>query len=110
MRWVLHHEVYTGTDVRGKRSTNDTEGSRIPNAFPPIVSTADFTKAQENMASQSPKNPHPRRVANRCVLSRLARCETHERSMTTRGSNKTHGYYTCGVIIDRGVGGCDTPR
>ncbi len=110
VRWMLRNEVYTGTNVRGKRSNKDIEIDRVPNAFPPIVSTEDFNKVQEKMASKSRANQHPRRVASRYVLSGLVKCEKHQRAMTARGSNLKYGYYTCGVITEQGADSCDTPR
>ncbi len=108
---LLHNEVYTGTNIRGRRSNKDLAVVKAPGAFPQIVTEAEFREVQRKMAEKSPQKQHPRRASSSYLLSGLIKCQTCDRAMNAKGGKSgKHTYYVCHTLSQQGAGSCDTPR
>ncbi len=109
--FILRNEVYTGTLVWGAKAKDDADPVRVEDAFPAIVSRAQFRRVNSRMRSRASKTTHPRRIARSYLLSGLVkcyRCETLLSGQDAKGG-RFH-YYVCQSLIKRGKGACDTPR
>ena len=111
VNFILRNEVYTGTLVWGAKAKDDAEVVRVEEAFPAIVSTAQFRRVNSRMRSRSSKTTHPRRIASSYLLSGLVRCYRCETLLSGQDAKggRFH-YYVCQSLIKRGKGACETPR
>ena len=111
VNFILRNEVYTGTLVWGAKAKEATDLVRVEEAFPAIVSKAQFRRVNSRMRSRAPKTTHPQRIASTYLLSGLAkcyRCKTLLSGQDAKGG-RFH-YYVCQSLIKRGKDACDTPR
>ena len=74
VNFILRNEVYTGTLVWGAKAKDEVDPVRVEDAFPAIVSKAQFRQVNSQMRSRASKTTHPRRVASSYLLSGLVRC------------------------------------
>ena len=72
---ILINESYTGTLVWGTHSKDNAEPVRVEQAFPAIVTKAQFSRVNKLMRSRAPKQSHPRRVGSTYLLSGLIKCK-----------------------------------
>ena len=108
---ILRNEVYTGALVWGTRAKDKTPPVRVEDAFPPIVSQAQFRRVNKLMESRAPKKVHPRRVGSSYLLSGLVKCQTCNRALSGQDSKSGRfAYYVCQSLMKRGSGACDCPR
>ena len=111
VNFILRNEVYTGTLVWGAKAKDEADPVRVEDAFPAIVSRAQFRRVNSRMRSGTSKTAHPRRVASSYLLSGLVRCYRCETLLSGQDAKggRFH-YYVCQSLIKRGKGACDTPR
>ena len=84
---------------------------RVDDAFPAIVSKAQFNRVAKLMRSRAPKVVNPRRVASPFLLSGLVKCKTCRRALTGQyAKSGKFAYYVCQTLMKRGSGSCDIPR
>ena len=84
---------------------------RVENAFPAIISTAQFNRVSKLLRSRAPRIVNPRRVASHFLLSGLVKCKTCRRALTGQGSKYAQfTYYVCQTLMKRRKGSCDAPR
>ena len=108
---VLTSETYTGTLVWGVKAKDKAPPVRVADAFPAIVSPAEFAKASEILQAKAPDRMHPRRAASHHLLSGLLKCETCHKALTgQRAKSGRFAYYVCQSLLKRGQGTCDAPR
>ena len=108
---ILINESYTGTLVWGTNSKDNAEPVRVENAFPAIVTKAQFSRVNKLMHSRAPKQSHPRRVGSAYLLSGLVKCKTCNRALSGQDAKSGQfAYYVCQSIMKRGKDACDTPR
>ena len=108
---ILINETYTGTLVWGVNAKDGADPVRVDDAFPAIVSKAQFTRVAKLMRSRAPKIVNPRRVASPFLLSGLVKCKTCKRALTGQyAKSGKFPYYVCQTLMKRGSGSCDTPR
>ena len=80
--YILHNEAYTGTLIWNGRVTgngivkkiNSEDIARMENAFPAIITEADFKKAQLAISARGPKVIQPRAITSNHLLSGLLKC------------------------------------
>ena len=111
VNFILRNEVYTGTLVWGAKAKDEADPVRVEEAFPDIVSKAQFRRVNSRMRSRASKTTQPRRAASSYLLSGLVkcyRCETLLSGQDAKGG-RFH-YYVCQSLIKRGKGACETPR
>ena len=108
---ILINETYTGTLIWGVNAKNGADPVRVENAFPVIISTAQFNRVSKLLRSRAPKVVNPRRVASPFLLSGLVKCKTCRRALTGQCSKYVQfTYYVCQTLMKRGKGSCDAPR
>ena len=108
---ILINETYTGTLTWGVNAKDGADPVRVENAFPAIISTAQFNRVSELLRSRAPKIVNPRRVASPFLLSGLVKCKTCRRALTGQGSKYAQfTYYVCQTLMKQGKGSCDAPR
>ena len=108
---ILTNEAYTGTLIWGANADSNAEPVRVDNAFPDIISKAQFSRVSKLMRSRAPKITHPRRVGSSFLLSGLVKCHRCRRALAGRYSSRgTFPYYICNSVMKRGAGACDSPR
>ncbi len=108
---ILINETYTGTLIWGVNAKNGADPVRVENAFPAIISTAQFNRVSKLLRSRAPRVVNPRRVASPFLLSGLVRCRTCRRALTGQGSKFAQfTYYVCQTLMKQGKGSCDAPR
>ncbi len=108
---ILVNETYTGTLIWGVNAKDGADPVRVDDAFPAIVSTAQFNRVAKLLRSRAPKVVNPRRVASPFLLSRLVKCKTCRRALTGQCSKYTQfTYYVCQTLMKQGKGSCDAPR
>ena len=78
VNFILRNEVYTGTLIWGAKAKDEADPVRVEDAFPAIVSKAQYRRVNSRMRSRASKATHPRRIANSYVLSGLVRCNRCE--------------------------------
>ena len=84
---------------------------RVDDAFPEIVSKAQFDRVAKLMRSRAPKVVNPRRVASPFLLSGLVKCKACRRALTGQyAKSGKFPYYVCQTLMKQGSGSCDTPR
>ena len=83
---------------------------RVEEAFPAIVSKAQFQVVNKPLRSRASKATHPRRIASPYFLGGLVKCYRCKTAFTGHGaeSGRFH-YYVCQSLIKRGSGSCDSP-
>ncbi|MDE2836547.1 MAG: recombinase family protein [Chloroflexota bacterium] len=111
VNFILKNEVYTGTLIWGAKTKDEADPVRVEEAFPAIVSRAQFRRVNSRMRPRASKATQPRRIASSYLLSGLVkcyRCETLLSGQDAKGG-RFH-YYVCQSLIKRGKGACDTPR
>ena len=83
---------------------------RVEEAFPAIVSKAQFQVVNKPLRSRASKATHPRRIASPYLLGGLVKCYRCKTAFTGHGaeSGRFH-YYVCQSLIKRGSGSCDSP-
>ena len=111
VNFILRNELYTGTLVWGAKAKDETDPVRVEEAFPAIVTKAQFRRVNSRMRSRASKTTHPRRTASSYLLSgqvRCYRCETLLSGQYAKGG-RFH-YYVCQSLIRRGSGSCDSPK
>ena len=108
---MLRNEVYTGTLLWGVSGKGKAEPVRVENAFPGIVSKAQFRRVSRLMRSRAPKKTHPRRVGSTYMLSGLVKCKACNRAFSGQDAKSGRfSYYVCQSIMKHGAGACDSPR
>ncbi len=108
---MLVNEAYTGTLVWGTTAKDKASPVRVENAFPAIVSSREFRRAQGLLREKAPKAAHPRRVASPYLLSGLAKCAACGGAMTaSEAKGGRYTYYVCQSLLKQGEGACSTPR
>ncbi len=108
---MLRNEVYTGTLLWGVSGKGKAEPVRVENAFPGIISKAQFRRVSKLMRSRAPKKTHPRRVGSTYMLSGLVKCKSCNRAFSGQEAKSGRfSYYVCQSIMKHGAGACDSPR
>ena len=108
---ILKNQVYTGANVRGRRSKSGEEPTVIPGAFPPTVSEDEFKAVQELMTRRAPANQAARRSNSTHLLSGLLVCEPHDTTMPVSGGGVGKAkVYICRTVANEGAGSCNTAR
>ena len=108
---ILINETYTGTLTWGVNAKNGADPVRVENAFPAIISTAQFNRVSKLLRARAPRVVNPRRVASPFLLSGLVKCRTCRRALTGQGSKYAQfTYYVCQTLMKQGKGSCDAPR
>ena len=108
---ILINGTYTGALIWGVNAKNGADPVRVENAFPAIISTAQFNRVSKLLRSRAPRIVNPRRVESPFLLSGLVKCKTCRRALTGQGSKFAQfTYYVCQTFMKRGSGSCDTPR
>ena len=108
---ILINETYTGTLVWGLNAKDGAGPVRVDDAFPGIVSKAQFDRVAKLMRSCAPKIVNPRRVASPFLLSGLVKCKACRRALTGQyAKSGKFPYYVCQTLMKQGSGSCDTPR
>ena len=108
---LLTNEVYTGTLVWGANAKDKTPPVRVENAFPPLVSQAQFERVVALLESRAPTHSHPRRSASSYLLSGIVRCQTCGKTLSGQESKSGQfAYYVCQSLLKQGSGACDAPR
>ena len=108
---ILINETYTGTLTWGVNAKNGADPVRVENAFPTIISKAQFNRVSKLLRSRAPRIVNPRRVASPFLLSGLVKCRTCRRALTGQGSKYAQfTYYVCQTLMKQGKGSCDAPR
>ena len=111
VNFILRNEVYTGTLVWGAKAKDEADPVRVEEAFPAIVSKAQFRRVNSRMRSRASRTTHPRRIASSYLLSGLVRCYRCETLLSGQDAKggRFH-YYVCQSLIKRGKDACETPR
>ena len=108
---MLRNEVYTGTLLWGVSGKGKAEPVRVENAFPGVISKAQFHRVSRLMRSRAPKKTHPRRVGSTYMLSGLVKCKSCNRAFSGQDAKSGRfSYYVCQSIMKHGAGACDSPR
>ncbi len=108
---ILINETYTGTLVWGLNAKDGADPVRVDDAFPTIVSKAQFNRVAKLLRSRAPKVVNPRRVASPFLLSGLVKCKACRRALTGQyAKSGKFPYYVCQTLMKQGSGSCDTPR
>ena len=111
VHFVLTNEAYTGTLLWGANAEGKGEPVRVEEAFPAIVSMAQFRRVRQRMSSRAPRFSHPRRVGNPYLLSGLVKCRNCHRALSGhQAKGGRYSYYVCQSIIRQGKEACQTPR
>ena len=108
---VLTNEAYAGTLLWGANAEGKGDPVQVEEAFPAIVSMAQFRRVRQRMSSRAPRFSHPRRVGNPYLLSGLAKCRNCHRAISGhRAKGGRYSYYVCQSIMRQGKEACQTPR
>jgi hypothetical protein len=108
---LLVKEAYTGTLVWGLTDKSGAPPVRVEDAFPAIVSRAEFERVSQSLQSRAPERVHPRQAASRYLLSGLVRCELCCKALTAaEAKGGKYSYYVCQSILNGGSKSCETPR
>ena len=108
---LLTNEVYTGTLVWGANAKDKAPPVRVENAFPALVSQAQFERVVALLESRAPTHSHPRRSASSYLLSGIVRCKTCGKALSGQESKSGQfAYYVCQSLLKQGSGTCDAPR
>ena len=83
----------------------------MENAFPALVSQAQFERVVALLESRAPTHSHPRRSASSYLLSGIVRCQTCGKALSGQESKSGQfAYYVCQSLLKQGSGTCDAPR
>ena len=97
--------------IWGVNAKGGADPVRVENAFPAIISTAQFNRVSKLLRSRAHRIVNPRRVASSFLLSGLVKCKTCRRALTGQCSKFAQfTYYVCKTLMKQGTGSCDTPR
>ena len=108
---VLTNEAYTGTLLWGANAEGKGDPVRVEEAFPAIVSIAQFRRVRQRMSSRAPRFSHPRRVGNPYLLSGLVKCRNCHRALSGhQAKGGRYSYYVCQSIMKQGKEACQIPR
>ena len=108
---ILVNEAYTGTLIWGVNAKDNAEPVRVEEAFPAIITKAQYSRVIKLMRSRAPKTSHPRRVGSTYLLSGLVRCKACGRALSGQDAKSGQfSYYVCHSIMKRGKDACVTPR
>ncbi len=108
---MLTNEAYAGALVWGKGARDKAPPVRVDDAFPAIVTRAEFEHANQLLQSRAPKVVHPRRASSPYLLSGLLKCESCGRTLTAaEAKSGKYTYYVCQSLLKRGKEACATPR
>ena len=108
---LLVKEAYTGTLVWGLTDKSGAPPVRVEDAFPAIVSRAEFERVSQSLQSRAPERVHPRQAASRYLLSGLVRCELCRKALTAaEAKGGKYSYYVCQSILNGGSKSCMAPR
>ena len=108
---VLTNEVYTGTLVWGANAKDQAPPVRVEQAFPALVSPAQFRRVATLLEARAPAKAHPRRSASSYLLSGLVKCRRCGRALSGPAAKRGQfAYYVCQSLLHRGRGACDAPR
>ena len=108
---ILVNEANTGTLIWGVNAKDNTEPVRVEEAFPAIITKAQYSRVIKLMRSRAPKTSHPRRVGSTYLLSGLVRCKGCNRALSGQDAKSGQfAYYVCQSIMKRGKDACHTPR
>lgn len=111
VHFVLTNEAYTGTLLWGANAKDEGNSVRVEEAFPAIVSMAQFRRVRQRMISRAPRFSHPRRIGNPYLLSGLVRCKNCHRALSGhQAKGGRYSYYVCQSIMKQGKEACKTPR
>ncbi len=108
VRKRLKNIAYAGFVHYGKRSKFDDEEVLAPWAEMELISLEEYNRAQEIMASHTPKENHPREVASVHLLSGLVYCDKGNYKMSPTGGERS--YYNCSGRRAGICPCCDTPN
>ena len=108
---LLVKEAYTGTLVWGLTDKSGAPPVRVEDAFPAIVSRAEFERVSQSLRSRARERAHPRQSASRYLLSGLVRCELCGKALTAaEAKGGKYSYYVCQSILNGGSKSCKAPR
>ena len=108
---MLANETYTGTLLWGVTAKDGLPPVRVEDAFPVIVSKAEFHQVAALLRSKAPAQVHPRRAGSPYLLSGLVKCQRCRRALTAaEAKSGKYAYYVCQSLLKRGSGTCETPR
>ncbi len=111
VNFILRNEVYTGALIWGTKGKDEAGPVQVDEAFPAIVSKAQFQSVNKLLRSRTSKTTRPRRTASSYLLSGLVKCYRCKTAFTGHGAKSGRfRYYVCQSLIKRGSGSCDSPR
>ena len=103
----LKNIAYAGFVLFGRRSQFDDTEVLAPWPEMALVDLADYNRAQEIMASRTPKKTHPREVASVHLLAGRVFCDECDAKMSPTGGQRS--YYNCNKRRSH-LSSCDTPN
>lgn len=110
---LLMNEVYEGTNVWGKRSQDETDPVRVPNAFPAIMSSEEAAIIREMMSERAPDKMNPRHAGSDRVFAGKIKCRNCGASYSYRPgtgrNNQRYNYVACKYSYENGKELCDGP-
>ena len=106
---ILTNEIYTGTSVWGRSSNNPkVKVVRCENAWPELVSRADYERIQKLLKERAPDKQHPRRTTSKYLLSGISHCGICGKALVGQDAKSGRfSYYVCGTLLKKGAGACD---
>ena len=108
---VLTNEAYTGTLLWGANAEGRGDPVRVEEAFPAIVSIAQFRRVRQRMSSRAPRFSRPRNNRNPYLLSGLVKCQNCHRAISGyHAKGGRYSYYVCQSILRQGKESCQIPR
>ncbi len=108
---ILDNEVYTGTLVWGTEARDGAPPVRVENAFPAIVTKAEYRRVKKLLGSRAPSRVHPRQASSPYLLSGMVRCDVCGKALTAgEAKSGRYNYYVCQTLLKQGPEACDTPR
>ena len=108
---ILTNEAYTGTLVWGESASDKDAPVRVEEAFPAIVSRAQFRRVNDLLRSRALKVTRRRRVGASFLLNGLVKCKTCKRALASQVSESgKFAYYVCQSLMEPGSGTCDAPK
>ena len=108
VRKRIKNIAYAGFVHYGKRSKFDDLEVLAPWAEMELIILEEYNRAQEIMASRTPKENHPREIASVHILSGLVYCDKGNYKMSPTGGERS--YYNCNGRRAGICPSCDTPN
>ena len=108
VRKRIKNIAYAGFVHYGKRSKFDDLEVLAPWAEMELIILEEYNRAQEIMASRTPKENHPREIASVHILSGLVYCDNGNYKMSPTGGERS--YYNCNGRRAGICPSCDTPN